>query len=75
MRNNQNIGILRKQKHEIDELIGESESIQELKNDEFAASKALLHETDELQKLINVVKKKTEQKKLSHFMDIQDLNK
>ena len=75
MRNNQNIGILRKQKHEIDELIGESESIQELKNDEFAASKALLHETDELQKLINVVKKKTEQKKISHFMDIQDLNK
>ena len=75
MRNNQNIGILRKQKHEIDELIGESESIQELKNDEFATSKALLHETDELQKLINVVKKKTEQKKLSHFMDIQDLNK
>lgn len=75
MRNNQNIGILRKQKHEIDELIQESESIQELKNDEFATSKALLHETDELQKLINVVKKKTEQKKLSHFMDIQDLNK
>lgn len=51
------------------------ESIQELKSNEYRRNRNLLNETDHLQQLLNDVKKKQEQRKLNHYLEMEDINK
>lgn len=70
-----NLDKLGNHKDNIDKLIVENESIQELKNNEYLENRKLLSEIDELQQMINDVKGKYNNKKLNHYLEMQDKSK
>lgn len=62
-------------KLDLDKLISENESLQNLKISEYNKNRNLTRETENLQQLIKEIKGKQEENKLSHFLEMEDLNK